>query len=113
MKSQLEPIAPTYVVGECYRKRPFAAVAVFGRAFNFVRRERPEVIVTTGSLPLAIVCVWVKVFGGKVVWIDSVSQMTTMSMSGSLVRRFADLTLVQWPSIAADHDNVECVGQLL
>ena len=64
MRSQFEPIAPTHVVGECHRKRPFAAVAVVFRALWFTLRERPDVIVTTGSLPLAIVSFWVKVFRG-------------------------------------------------
>ena len=46
-------------------------------------------------------------------WIDSVAQMKSMSVSGRVVRRFADLTLVQWPDLAEGDDRIEYVGQLL
>jgi UDP-N-acetylglucosamine:LPS N-acetylglucosamine transferase len=113
LRSQFEPIGPTYVVGECHRKRPLAAVGVLWRAFSVARKERPDVLITTGSLPLAMVAGFVKLFGGKVVWIDSVAQLSKMSMSGRVVRRFADLCLVQWPAVAEHDDRVEYAGALL
>lgn len=113
LRSQFEKIGPTTVIGECNRKQPVAAVAVFIRALRFVLAERPDVLVTTGAMPLALVAIWVKVFGGAVVWIDSVARIRSMSLSGRLVRRFADLTLVQWPHLADETEGIEYVGQLL
>ena len=113
LRERFETIAPTTVIGESNRQRPLSAFGVCWRAFRFAQRERPDVLVTTGSFPLVLVGFWVKVFGGAVVWIDSVSQMTTMSMSGRFARLFADLTLVQWESVARDDDRVEYAGQLL
>ncbi len=113
LRPQFERLGPTTVIGECHRFKPWAAVGVFGRAFWFAARNRPDVIVTTGSLPLAMVCIFVKLFGGKVVWIDSVAQMEELSMSGNLVRRFADRCYAQWPSVADKYDNVSYAGELL
>ncbi|MFV2039946.1 MAG: hypothetical protein ACC660_06860 [Acidimicrobiales bacterium] len=113
LRPQFEQLGPTTVIGECHRYRPWAAVGVFWNAFRFARRERPDVIVTTGSLPLAMVSFFVKVFGGKVVWIDSVAQMQGLSMSGRLVRRFADRCFAQWPGVADRYPNVIYAGELL
>lgn len=113
LRPQFEQLGPTTVIGECHRFRPWAAAGVFWRAFRFVLRERPDVIVTTGSLPLAMVCFFVKIFRGKVVWIDSVAQIEGLSMSGRLVRRFADRCFAQWPGVAARYRNVTYAGELL
>ena len=113
LRPRFEHLAPTTVIGEADRHRPWAAVAVLVRAWRFVRRERPDVIVTTGSMPLAVVCGLVKLHGGRVVWIDSVAQMDHMSMSGKLVRRFADRCYVQWPALATRYRNVRYAGELL
>jgi len=113
LRPQFEQLGPTTVTGECDRHRPWAAVLVLIRAWKFVRRERPDVIVTTGSLPLAMVCAFVKLFRGRVVWVDSVAQSDDLSMSGRVVRTFADRTYSQWPSIAARHAGVIYAGELL
>ncbi len=82
---------PVYVIGECNRQRPLKALRVLMRSFKVVIKERPDVVITTGSLPLAIVCLSAKLFGAKIVWIDSIANVERLSMSGQIVRHFADL----------------------
>ena len=113
LRPQFEALGPTTVIGEAHRYKPWAAVGVLFRAFRFAWRERPDVIVTTGSLPLAMVSFFVKLFGGKVVWIDSVSQMEKLSMSGNVVRSFADRCFEKGPTVAAQHGSVTYAGELL
>jgi UDP-N-acetylglucosamine:LPS N-acetylglucosamine transferase len=103
---------PVHVLGEADRTKPFNVLVVLFRAISVVIRERPDLIVTTGSMPLAAVCLWAKLFGSKVVWIDSVAQVDRMSLSGRIVRPIADLCLVQWPSVAERYKNVEYVGEV-
>jgi UDP-N-acetylglucosamine:LPS N-acetylglucosamine transferase len=104
---------PVYVVGESDRRKPLQAVAVVARTLLLALRLRPRVVVTTGSMPLAIFCIWSKFFGAKIVWVDSVAQIEHMSASGRVMRRFADLCLVQWPELAARYSGVEYAGELL
>ena len=104
---------PVYVIGECDRRKPLQIVAVLFRAFKLAARLRPDAVVTTGSMPLALFCIWAKLFGAKIVWIDSVAQCDEMSASGKLMRRIADLCLVQWPDLAAQLSGVEYVGEVL
>jgi len=68
---------------------------------------RPDVVVTTGSMPLAIFSIWSKLLGARIVWIDSVAQIDRLSLSGRVMRHVADLCLAQWPDVAAHYPNVE------
>ncbi|WP_298233753.1 hypothetical protein [uncultured Azohydromonas sp.] len=104
---------PVHVIGECDRRKPFQAVAVLGRTLGLAWKLRPDVVVTTGSMPLALFCIWSKLLGAKVVWIDSVAQIEALSVSGRLMRRVADLCLAQWPAVAARYRGVEYAGEVL
>ena len=104
---------PVHVIGECDRRKPLQAIGVLFRTLWLAILERPDAVVTTGSLPLAMFCIWAKLFGAKIVWIDSVAQCDEMSTSGKLMRRMADLCLVQWADVAARVANVEYAGEVL
>ncbi len=102
-----------YVIGECDRRHPGRALGVLMRAVRCALKERPDVVITTGSLPLAMVCFFTKLLGSKIIWIDSVAQMEDLSVSGRFVRLFADICLSQWPEVAQKYRNVEYVGEVL
>ena len=110
--TKLRALGKTYIVGECNRNKPFMILVTFVRAFCFVLVERPDVVITTGSLPIAIVCVIAKWFGSKIVWIDSVAQFEDLSLSGKLMLKRADLLLTQWPEIAEKYPEAEYAGEL-
>jgi UDP-N-acetylglucosamine:LPS N-acetylglucosamine transferase len=104
---------PVYVIGECNRYHPLKALRVFIKSLKVVIKERPDVVITTGSLPLALVCFWGKLLGAKIVWIDSITNVYRLSLSGRLVRRIADLLLVQWPELAEKYPGVEYAGAVI
>jgi hypothetical protein len=51
--------------------------------------------------------------GAKVIWLDSITNVRDLSMSGRMVRRIADLFLVQWPELAARYKNAEYIGTVI
>jgi hypothetical protein len=61
---------------------------------------RPHIVVTTGSAPGYATLRLAKLFGSRTVWIDSISQIEALSMSGRYAGRVADLWLTQWPHLA-------------
>lgn len=105
--------ARAYVIGECDRRQPINAMRTLLRSFRIAYAERPKVVLTTGSLPLALFSLVCKIFGARIIWIDSISQMETLSASGRLVRPFADLFFVQWPELANSDSNVVYRGELV
>jgi beta-1,4-N-acetylglucosaminyltransferase len=103
----------SHVIGECDRHSPIRALGTLIRSLRISRRERPDVVITTGSLPLAIFSLTCKLFGTKIIWIDSVSQVSRISLSGRLVKPFADLFFVQWPELANVYADVQYEGELI
>lgn len=100
------------VLGEGDRTKPLQSIAVFFRAAWAAIALRPSVVVTTGSMPLAMFCLWSRLLGSRIVWIDSVAQVDEMSLSGRIVKPFADLCLVQWEHLTKRYEGTRYAGEL-
>lgn len=100
-------------IGECDRSTPLKILKVLINSLFVVAKEQPDVVVTTGSLPLAIFSLIAKAFGAKIIWIDSISQIDKISMSGKLVKPFANKFFVQWPELAERYPKAIYHGELI
>lgn len=112
VKSFADTGKPVLVLGEGDRLKPAQSLLVVWRALRAAIRLRPDIVVTTGSMPLAMFCLWSRLLGAKIVWIDSVAQVEKMSLSGRIVRPFASLVLVQWPDLPPKYPGTEYAGEL-
>ena len=66
-----------------------------------VRRERADVVVSTGAAPGLVVLALAKALTGcRTIWIDLIASPERLSLSGRLARPVADAWLVQWPHLA-------------
>lgn len=110
---QLREFGKVYVVGECNREHPLRVFWVLIRCINVILRERPDVVISTGAAAGCMACFLGKVIGAKVVWIDSITNVERISLSGRMVRYIADLCLVQWPELEQRYKNVEYVGAVI
>ena len=72
--------------------------------------ERPNVIVCTGVLAMIPMCMLVKLFGGKVIYIESFAKITSPTKTGKLIYKFADKFYVQWESMKVFYPKAECLG---
>jgi len=113
VKEKLSKYGKVYVVGECNRRHPLRVLMVLMRCIRIVLSERPDVVISTGAAAGCIVCFLSKLLGAKIVWIDSVTNVYRLSLSGRLVRRIADLFLVQWPELAEKYPGVEYAGEVI
>lgn len=113
MSTKLEQKGPVYVIGEYNRHHPLRAFRSLIRCFSIAFKERPEVVITTGSMPLAFFCLTAKLCGAKIIWIDSIANIERFSMSGRFIHLFADLFLTQWPELAVRDKKAKYVGAIL
>jgi len=113
MQNKLSKYGKVYIVGECNRQHPIRVIKVLVRCIKAVLRERPDVVISTGAAVGCITCFLGKLLGAKVVWIDSITNVERISLSGRMVRHIADLFLVQWPELQNRYKNVEYVGQVI
>lgn len=110
---KLQKLGCFYIIGECNREHPYLAALVFMNCIKIILKENPDVIISTGAAPPCILCLIGKLFGIKIVWIDSIANVERLSLSGRIVRPFADLFLTQWPELADRYNNVEYVGTII
>jgi len=113
VRDKLSKFGRVYVVGECNRQHPFRVIQVFYRCIRIIFRECPDVVISTGAAPGFLLCLAAKIFGAKIVWIDSVANVDRLSLSGRLVRPIADLFLTQWQELANPYNKVEYVGAII
>lgn len=70
--------------------------------FWLLLRLRPDVVISTGAAPGYFGIRFGKLLGARTIWVDSVANAETLSMSGHRVRRYADLWLTQWQHLATE-----------
>ena len=113
VRERLSTYGVVYVVGECNRQHPIRVITVLLRCIRIILKERPDVVISTGAAAGCMLCLLGKVLGAKIVWIDSITNVERISLSGRMVRYVADLFLVQWPELAGKYKKVEYVGAVV
>jgi len=61
-----------------------------------IGKERPDVVISTGAAPGYFALMFGRLLGAKTIWLDSITNIEHMSVSGARVGRYADLWLTQW-----------------
>jgi len=61
--------------------------------------KKPKYIVSTGAHTAGPMCCIGKIFGSKIIYIETFANSETKSLTGKLVYPFADLFIVQWESM--------------
>jgi len=95
-------VAPAdfYAVKDVSRLHKWAIFATVGKLTWILLRERPKVIITTGSAPGMLALRLGKLIGARCAWIDSIANVEQLSMSGQKAGAVADLWLTQWEHLS-------------
>lgn len=65
-------------------------------SFKIFFKEKPDVVISTGVLATIPMCLIAKVFGKKLIYIESFAKVNSPTLTGNLLYRFADQFYVQW-----------------
>lgn len=113
VRKNLTQFGQVHVVGECNRQHGLQVIQVFLACWRILRREKPDVVLSTGAAAGCMCCFLGKLRGAKIVWVDSITNVDRLSLSGWLVRYIADLFLVQWAALAQKYRGTEYVGTIV
>lgn len=69
------------------------------KSFLIWIREKPDVVITTGTLIVIPMCLIAKLFGKKFIYIESFAKVYDGNRTSKLLYRFADLFIYQWESL--------------
>jgi UDP-N-acetylglucosamine--N-acetylmuramyl-(pentapeptide) pyrophosphoryl-undecaprenol N-acetylglucosamine transferase len=87
------------------RSRPLTALKNAAASLVMVLRERPSVIVASGAGSVVAFCVFARLLGARVVFVETTARVTSPSTSGRVLSRIASRVLVQWPEMARVYRN--------
>lgn len=79
-------------------------------SFKIFFIEKPDVVISTGVLATIPICLIMKLFGKKLVYIESFAKITSPTETGKFIYRFADQFYVQWETMKDIYPNAIYLG---
>lgn len=103
-----------YFISDINRKNKFtklfSSVFIFIEQFPIFLKEMPDLVITTGAAPALPMSVYAKLFGKRVVYIESIARVNSKSQTGKVIYKFADLFIVQWEEQLECYPNAVYAG---
>ena len=79
-------------------------------ALKLCLRERPDAVICTGVLATVPLCLLCKLFGKKLIFIESYAKVNTPTLTGKLLYPFADRFYVQWEELLEFYPKAVYIG---
>ena len=79
-------------------------------SFFIFLKEHPDIIISTGAGAAYPTCRIAKLFGKKIIYIESFAKINDKSKTGELVYKIADKFYVQWPEMLEIYPKAEYHG---
>lgn len=100
-----------YIISGTYTTLGAKIVYPFKLFFNcwislfLMIKIKPYVVVTTGSHNVGPMCCLAKLFGKKVIFIETFANSSSPTKAGRIIYKFADYFIVQWESMLEFYPN--------
>lgn len=82
-------------------------------AWNVFSDEEPDVLISTGAGAALPVIFAAKSRGIKIIFLESLARVSSLSATGRFVYKIADLFLVQWPDLTKKHPKAKFWGAVV
>ncbi len=82
------------------------------QSYRILRKEKPDVIITTGAGDVFPTCFLGKMQDCRIVFLETFARVSEPSMVGRLLNPLADLTLVQWKPMLQHYKNAQYSGPI-
>ena len=102
-----------YYVHQVNRKEllcPFWLTVNLFKSIWIFLNEKPDVIITTGVLAVIPLCLLAKLFGKKLIYIESFAKISSPTKTGKFLYRYADQFYVQWKPMLEFYPNAIFLG---
>ncbi|HJB24559.1 MAG TPA: polysaccharide biosynthesis protein [Candidatus Jeotgalibaca pullicola] len=73
-------------------------------------KEQPQTIITTGAGVAIPMCLIGKIFGRKVIYIESFARINTPNKTGLFLYKYADAFIIQWEELRKYYPGAEYGG---
>lgn len=103
----------SYLVKQVNRKEKSCYIRLLINSFiegYIFLKERPDAIICTGVLAMIPMCLICKLFGKKLIYIESFAKVTSGTETGKLLYKYADQFYVQWESMLEVYPDAIYLG---
>lgn len=103
----------TYYLKQVNRKEKSFLIRMIANSFlslHIFFVEKPDMIICTGVLAMIPMCLLMKLFGRKLIYIESFAKVTSPTKTGKLLYKYADQFYVQWESMKQLYPNAIYLG---
>lgn len=80
------------------------------KSLKVIITEKPDIVITTGVLAVIPLCLLAKLFGKKLVYIESFSKVFSPTRTGKFLYKYADQFYIQWESMKEFYPNAIYLG---
>lgn len=101
-----------HVFPDANKDTPLRLLRCLLRIAWIVFRHRPDVVISTGAAGGAIAIRLARLIGARTMFVDSIANARTLSVSAQLSMGVADRVLSQWQRVA-DRSGVEYCGAVI
>lgn len=92
--------SPFYVFRDASRDNKLGMWVQAAMLLWIMIRVRPDFVISTGAAPGYFALRIAKMFGSRTCWVDSIANAEEMSLSGRMVKRYADVWMTQWEHLS-------------
>lgn len=88
-----------YYIDQINRKKItflFDIIKNFLKSLFIFLKEKPTIIISTGALATVPTCIIAKLFGKKIIFIESFAKVNSPTLTGRLMYKIANQFYVQW-----------------
>jgi len=104
-----------YLINEINRKEKgfiFKFIFLSFKELGILIKENPKYIISTGALCAYPICLIGKIFGKKIIYIESFARIIDLSLTGKKLYKLADKFYVQWEELTLKYPKAIFVGNL-
>lgn len=83
------------------------------RCIKIAFKFKPDTVVSTGAQIGGIMCLMCKLRCAKVIYIESIAKVESLSVTGRNIYPFANKFYVQWESLENKYNKAEYIGRLI
>ncbi|MDD1406667.1 polysaccharide biosynthesis protein [Limosilactobacillus reuteri] len=87
-------------------------IKLFLSSYSIYKKEKPDIIVSTGALVTVPISIIAKVHKKKVVYIESFARISSPSLTGKLMYHIADVFIIQWNGLKKFYPKAKFLGSI-
>lgn len=104
-----------YYIPQINRKDSLIGLKMIRNGFSSLYiflKEKPDVVISTGVLATIPFCLLSKMFGARLIYIESFAKVKSPTKTGRLMYKYADDFFVQWESMKNVYERAIYAGGL-